>query len=75
MPRAERLLPQLKSHPLTTRREAFRAPERSRVLERVDDDPIWSLVCFLIAKPLRRGGVTVALLRASVAEPATLAYP
>ena len=39
---------------------------RSRVLKPVDDQPVWSVVCFFIAKPLRRKGVTEALLRAAV---------
>ncbi|HUU95006.1 MAG TPA: GNAT family N-acetyltransferase [Phycisphaerae bacterium] len=47
-------------------REAFGALERSRVLKRVDDRPVWSVVCFFVAKPFRRRGVTAALLRAAV---------
>jgi GNAT superfamily N-acetyltransferase len=47
-------------------REAFPALERSRVLKRVDDQPVWSVVCFFIAKPYRRQGLTVSLLRAAV---------
>lgn len=47
-------------------REAFGALERSRVLKRVDDRPVWSVVCFFVAKPFRRRGVTVDVLRAAV---------
>jgi GNAT superfamily N-acetyltransferase len=46
-------------------REAFGALERSRVLKRVDDRPVWSVVCFFVAKPFRRRGLTAALLRAA----------
>lgn len=46
-------------------REAFPALERSRVLKRVDDQPVWSVVCFFIAKPYRRQGLTVSLLKAA----------
>jgi GNAT superfamily N-acetyltransferase len=40
--------------------------ERSRVLKPVDDQPVWSVVCFFIAKPYRRKGVTVKLLEAAI---------
>ena len=32
-------------------RERFYALERSRILKRIDDKPVWSVVCFFIAKP------------------------
>ena len=41
--------------------------ERSPVTKRVDGAPVWSIVCFLIAKPHRRSGVARALLDAAVA--------
>ncbi len=47
-------------------REAFSSLERSRILKRVDDKPVWSVVCFFVAKPFRCKGVTVALLKAAV---------
>jgi GNAT superfamily N-acetyltransferase len=47
-------------------REAYPALERSRVLKRVDDLPVWSVTCFFIAKPHRRKGLSVQLLRAAV---------
>ena len=47
-------------------REAFPALERSRILKRVDDQPVWSVVCFFIAKTYRRQGLTVSLLCAAV---------
>ena len=47
-------------------REQFAALERSRTLKRVDDAPVWSVVCFFVAKPFRRRGVMVPLLTAAV---------
>lgn len=47
-------------------RETYAALERSKVLARVDDVPVWPVVCFLIDRTLRRQGVTPDLLRAAV---------
>lgn len=47
-------------------RETFSTLERSRILKRVDEKPVWSVVCFFIAKPFRQKGVTVKLLKAAV---------
>jgi GNAT superfamily N-acetyltransferase len=47
-------------------REAYAALERSRVLKRVDDKPVWSVVCFFVAKNFRHKGVSVALLKAAI---------
>ncbi|MBC7263698.1 MAG: GNAT family N-acetyltransferase [Chloroflexi bacterium] len=47
-------------------RERFPALERSRVLKRVDDQPVWSIVCFFVAKLYRHRGVSAKLLRAAV---------
>jgi GNAT superfamily N-acetyltransferase len=47
-------------------RERFPALERSRILARVDEKPVWSIVCFFVARPERRRGVSLRLLRASV---------
>jgi len=46
-------------------RETYSALERSRVLKRLDDKPVWSIVCLFIAKPYRRKGVSVELLKAA----------
>ncbi len=48
-------------------REAYPVLDRSRVLKRVDEQPVWSVTCFFIARPVRRKGVTLALLKAAVA--------
>ena len=47
-------------------REAFPSLERSRTLKRVDDKPGWSMVCFFVARPVRRQGLMVELLKAAV---------
>jgi GNAT superfamily N-acetyltransferase len=47
-------------------REAYSTLERSRVLARIDDAPVWSVPCFFIARPLRRKGLTARLLAAAV---------
>jgi GNAT superfamily N-acetyltransferase len=46
-------------------RSAYRRLERSRVLAAVDDQPVWSVVCFFVARPYRRHGLTAMLLRAA----------
>ena len=46
-------------------REGYTALERSRILKPVDDEPVWSVVCFFVAKEFRRQGVTVGLLTAA----------
>jgi GNAT superfamily N-acetyltransferase len=48
-------------------REAFPVLDRSRVLKRIDDKPVWSIVCLFVAKPFRRKGITVELLKAAIA--------
>jgi GNAT superfamily N-acetyltransferase len=47
-------------------REEFPRLENSRVMARVDDRPVWSVVCFFIAKDHRRKGLTAELLKAAV---------
>lgn len=47
-------------------REQFPVLDRSRTLKRVDDEPVWSIVCFFVAKPFRRKGASIRLLRAAV---------
>jgi GNAT superfamily N-acetyltransferase len=47
-------------------RETFPSLERSRTLRRVDDQPVWSIVCFFVAKPYRGRGVMAELLRGAV---------
>ncbi len=47
-------------------REVFPRLERSRILKRVDDQSVWSVVCFFVARPFRRKGLMVPLLEATV---------
>lgn len=44
-------------------REEYPILSRSRILQPVDDKPVWSVVCFFIARAYRRRGLTIALLR------------
>ncbi len=47
-------------------REAYPALERSRTLKRVDDKPVWSIVCFFVGKPYRGRGMMLPMLRAAM---------
>jgi GNAT superfamily N-acetyltransferase len=47
-------------------RQSYAVLERSRILKRVDDAPVWSVVCFFVSKTFRGKGLTTALLRAAV---------
>ena len=47
-------------------RETYPVLERSRILKRIDDEPVWSIVCFFVLKHFRHKGITVRLLRAAV---------
>lgn len=47
-------------------REDYTRLERSKVLARVDDKPVWSIVCFVVSRPLRGQGIARALLDAAV---------
>jgi GNAT superfamily N-acetyltransferase len=46
-------------------RQAFPTLQRSRILKPVDATPVWSVVCFFVARDYRRKGVTVELLKAA----------
>ncbi len=47
-------------------RESFASLNRSPVLKRLDDRPVWSIVCFYIAKEHRAKGVMFQLIRAAI---------
>jgi GNAT superfamily N-acetyltransferase len=43
-------------------REKYPVLSRSRVLKQIDEKPVWSIVCFFIAKSYRKIGLTVKVL-------------
>jgi hypothetical protein len=45
---------------------SYAALERYRALPRIDDRPVWSVVCFFVSARIRRGGATLGLLKAAV---------
>jgi GNAT superfamily N-acetyltransferase len=47
-------------------REVFPVLQRSRTLKPVDEKPVWSIVCFFIAKSYRRKGVSEKLIQAAI---------
>jgi GNAT superfamily N-acetyltransferase len=47
-------------------RQAYSRLAHSRTLKPVDDQPVWSVTCFFVAKNYRRQGITVELLKAAV---------
>jgi GNAT superfamily N-acetyltransferase len=47
-------------------REEFLRLERSRILKPVDAQPVWSVVCFFVAKEHRGGGLSISLLKAAI---------
>ena len=47
-------------------REEFESLERSPVLKRLDDEPVWSIVCFYIPKAWRSRGMLAGLVRGAV---------
>src|SRR4030095_9325166 len=46
-------------------REQYVALERSRILQPVDNQPVWSISCLFVKKSYRRRGVSAELLRAA----------
>lgn len=47
-------------------REKFPALERSRILKKLDDEPVWSISCFFIHKDYRKQGLSVRILEAVI---------
>jgi GNAT superfamily N-acetyltransferase len=47
-------------------REDFPVLDRSPILKRVDDQPVWSIVCFFIAKSYRYQGISNRMIEAAV---------
>ncbi|MGH2461057.1 MAG: GNAT family N-acetyltransferase [Chloroflexota bacterium] len=48
-------------------RTSYAALERSRVLKRLDDQPVWAVVCFFLDRRVRGRGFARDLLQAAVA--------
>jgi GNAT superfamily N-acetyltransferase len=48
-------------------RERFPVLDRSRTLRRVDDQPVWSIVCFFVDRGARRTGLCGRLIEAAAA--------
>lgn len=46
-------------------REDYPVLENSRVLKRIDEKPVWSVVCFFINKDYRKQGLSIELLKAA----------
>jgi GNAT superfamily N-acetyltransferase len=49
-------------------RQAYARLARGRTLAPVDDQPVWAITCFFVARPWRGKGVTQALIEAAVAH-------
>lgn len=47
-------------------RTAYEKLAHSRVLKPVDDQEVWSIACFFVAKQYRRNGIAVELIKAAV---------
>jgi len=47
-------------------REQYPRLDGSRILKPVDDQPVWSVTCFFIARRFRRKGLSAGLLKAAV---------
>ncbi|MGD8455436.1 MAG: GNAT family N-acetyltransferase [Anaerolineales bacterium] len=47
-------------------RDDFPRLDRSRILKRIDDQPVWSITCFFIPRQHRRKGVMTLLLKGAV---------
>ena len=47
-------------------RKEYEKLAHSRILKPVDEQPVWSVTCFYVAKAYRRQGVTVSLLQAAI---------
>ena len=47
-------------------RAAYPRLNRSKILAPVDEQPVWSIVCFFVARPYRKKGITIKLIQAAV---------
>lgn len=47
-------------------RDKYVRLENSRVLKRIDDEPVWSITCLFISKNYRRKGISTELIKAAI---------
>lgn len=47
-------------------REAYLRLENSKVWKRIDNVPVWAITCFFIAKPYRRKGISLELVKGAI---------
>ncbi len=47
-------------------RDSFPALNRSRILKKIDETPVWSIVCFFVDKGFRGKGVSRQLIQAAI---------
>ncbi len=47
-------------------RETFSVLSRSRILKPIDEQPVWSIVCFFVDRRFRNRGLSVQLLKGAV---------
>lgn len=64
------ILAYLDSNPVgwcsVSNREAYPVLQRSLTLKRIDDKPVWSVVCFFVARSFRGIGLMTSLLQAAI---------
>ena len=48
------------------RRENYKALENSRILKRIDNQPVWSIVCFFVDRRYRGKGIMTILIKGAV---------
>lgn len=47
-------------------REVYSKLENSKVWKRIDDQPVWAIPCFFVAKSFRRKGILLELIKGAV---------
>jgi GNAT superfamily N-acetyltransferase len=47
-------------------REKFIRLENSKILKRIDDEPVWSITCLYLSKSNRRQGISTELIKAAI---------
>ncbi len=47
-------------------REAYLRLENSKVWKRIDNEPVWAITCFFIAKSYRRKGISLELVKGAI---------